>query len=143
GRAREQAHPRNQSRPPHHPGAEGPLRRRSRRRPPARLVRRAGGPGASGRGGPAPRSRGVRLEGERAAFRPARPANRETGVTRKQAENGLPLLRSGKDRAQAPKTEYHLAVTQHDMVSELRQTRPFALREEELFLSLIRTVDVL
>ncbi len=29
------------------------------------------------------------------------------------------------------------------MLSELRQTRPFALREEELFLSLVRTADVL
>lgn len=31
----------------------------------------------------------------------------------------------------------------HDMLSELRQTRPFALSEEELFLSLVRTADVL
>lgn len=31
----------------------------------------------------------------------------------------------------------------HDMLSELRQTRPFALPEEELYLSLIRTADVL
>src|SRR5690606_22369881 len=31
----------------------------------------------------------------------------------------------------------------HDMLSELRQTRPFALPEEELYLSLVRTADVL
>jgi DNA-binding MarR family transcriptional regulator len=29
------------------------------------------------------------------------------------------------------------------MLSELRQTRPFAVREEELFLSLVRTADLL
>ncbi len=31
----------------------------------------------------------------------------------------------------------------HDMLSELRQTRPFAIPEEELYLSLIRTADIL
>jgi DNA-binding MarR family transcriptional regulator len=41
------------------------------------------------------------------------------------------------------KTDYHLTVASHDMLSELRQTRPFAIREEELFLSLIRTADEL
>ncbi|HEX2612622.1 MAG TPA: MarR family transcriptional regulator [Fibrobacteria bacterium] len=34
-------------------------------------------------------------------------------------------------------------MTSHDMLSELRQTRPFAIREEELFLSLVRTADLL
>jgi DNA-binding MarR family transcriptional regulator len=36
-----------------------------------------------------------------------------------------------------------LNVIGHDMLSELRQTRPFATREEELFLSLVRTADML
>lgn len=31
----------------------------------------------------------------------------------------------------------------HDMLSELRQTRPFATSEEELYLSLVRTADLL
>jgi DNA-binding MarR family transcriptional regulator len=31
----------------------------------------------------------------------------------------------------------------HDMLSELRQTKPFAVSEEELYLSLIRTTDLL
>jgi DNA-binding MarR family transcriptional regulator len=31
----------------------------------------------------------------------------------------------------------------HDMISELRQTRPFAVSEEELYLSFIRTTDLL
>lgn len=31
----------------------------------------------------------------------------------------------------------------HDMLSELRQTKPFAIPEEELYLSLIRTADIL
>jgi DNA-binding MarR family transcriptional regulator len=59
------------------------------------------------------------------------------------AQNSLKNAPGGRNPRHSVKTDYHLSVTPHDMLSELRQTRPFSTREEELFLSLIRTADLL